>query len=141
MHAGVFVPVCVCGLLVLFLKHRLHLSDYATFPFDFHKLFTAHRLCKEMGSWMCVCVVWIPSGSFTCCILYVRIAGWRDHCKNSPTVFFHNILFPWFFFFFFIILQLFLSQGKRDKVMSNHKPVHFACAVKGFFPFFFFSIL
>ncbi len=47
--------LCVWGLLELFLKHRLHLSDYATFPFDFHKLFTAHRLCKEMGSWMCVC--------------------------------------------------------------------------------------
>jgi len=46
----VCVCVCVCGLLVVFLKHRLHLSDYATFPFDFHKLFTAHRLCKEMGS-------------------------------------------------------------------------------------------
>jgi len=124
--------VCVCGLLVVFLKHRLHLSDYATFPFDFHKLFTAHRLCKEMGSWKCVCMcVCIPSGSFTCCILYVRIAGWRDHSKNRPTV--SSITFYFFFF------SCFCPKVKKDKLMLNRKIIHFACAVNFYLFFIFYA--
>lgn len=38
------------GLLGMFLKQRLSVSDYATYPFDFHKLFTLQKSWQRLLS-------------------------------------------------------------------------------------------
>lgn len=42
--------VWIRGLLGMFLKRRLTVSDYATYPFDFHKLFTLQKLWQWLLS-------------------------------------------------------------------------------------------
>lgn len=50
-HASIVAVVWHRGLLGMFLKQRLAVSDYATHPFDFHKLFTL----QEMWQWLLSC--------------------------------------------------------------------------------------
>lgn len=49
-HATIATVVWHRGLLGMFLKQRLSVSDYATYPFDFHKLFTLQKLWQRLLS-------------------------------------------------------------------------------------------
>lgn len=50
IHAPIVTVVWICGLLGLFLKQPLAMSDYATYQFDFHKLFTLQKLWRWLLS-------------------------------------------------------------------------------------------
>lgn len=49
-HATIAAAVWHRGLLGVFLKQRLSVSDYATRPFDFHKLFTLQKTWQRLLS-------------------------------------------------------------------------------------------
>lgn len=49
-HATTAAVVWHRALLGMFLKQRLSVSDYATYPFDFHKLFTLQKLWQRLLS-------------------------------------------------------------------------------------------
>lgn len=49
-HAAIAAVAWHRGFLGMFLKQRLAVSDYATYPFDFHKLFTLQKLWQRLLS-------------------------------------------------------------------------------------------
>lgn len=67
-HAVIVAVVWHHGLLGMFLKQRLTMSDYATYPFDFHKLFTLQKLWQRLLS--CAEAFYICCVSWKCCTSY-----------------------------------------------------------------------